>query len=123
MFLQTPLDALKREWQENKIDHYLQMIAGQEHGTKTEHLKYTTEGKYNPDKVLMIGDAPGDLKAAKANKALFFPIIPGQEEKSWAELADKGLDKFFKRLFLRRLSGKFCLMEFDKALPEKPGWK
>ena len=41
---QTPFEALKREWEENKIDHYLRMIAGQEHGTKTEHLKYAAKG-------------------------------------------------------------------------------
>jgi hypothetical protein len=30
---QTPLEALVREWKENKIDNYLGMICGQEHGT------------------------------------------------------------------------------------------
>ena len=31
----------------------------------------------------MIGDAPGDHKAAKSNHALFFPIVPHREEASW----------------------------------------
>lgn len=31
----------------------------------------------------MIGDAPGDLKAARGNGALFFPVNPGDEEESW----------------------------------------
>ena len=30
----------------------------------------------------MIGDAPGDMKAAHASGALFFPIVPGDEEES-----------------------------------------
>jgi len=77
---QTPFEALKREWEENKIDHYLKMIAGQEHGTKAEHLKFAAKGKYPDDKILMIGDANGDLKAAKSNGVLFFPINPGKEE-------------------------------------------
>src|SRR5258706_7127171 len=37
---QTPADALKREWAEHGIDKFVKMIAGQEMGTKTEHLKF-----------------------------------------------------------------------------------
>ena len=80
---QTPLEALLREWDEYGISGYVRDIAGQEMGTKTEHLSFAARGKYEPEKMLMIGDAPGDYKAAKANNALFFPIIPGHEEGSW----------------------------------------
>ena len=48
--------------------------AGQELGTKTEHLKLAAKNKYPPERILMIGDAPGDLNAARANGALFYPI-------------------------------------------------
>ena len=120
---QTPLEALTREWKENKIDHYLSLIAGQEHGTKTEHIKYTIEGKgYGENKVLMVGDAPGDLKAAKANNALFFPVLPGNEEKSWAEFASNGINKFFDGTFAGEYQDSL-LLEFDRALPELPPWK
>ena len=119
---QTPLEALKREWEENKIDHFLSLIAGQEHGTKTEHLRYATEGKgYDPDKVLMVGDAPGDLKAAKANHALFYPIIPGREEESWKNFAEEGIDRFFKGTFKGAYQDRL-MDEFDRSLPEKPSW-
>ena len=37
----------------------------------------------------MVGDAPGDLKAAKANKALFYPINPGSEDASWKRFHDE----------------------------------
>jgi len=119
---QTPVEALEREWKENKIDHYVEFIAGQEHGTKTEHIKYAAVGKYQPEKILMVGDAEGDYKAAKSNGALFFPIVPGVEEMSWARFADEGLDKFFSGAF----AGKYqeeLLKEFDKALPAIPPWK
>ena len=43
----------------------------------------------------MIGDAPGDHKAAKANGVLFFPILPGREEDSWERLHGEALDRFF----------------------------
>lgn len=119
---QTPVDALTREWKENKIDQYLHFIAGQEHGTKTEHIKYASEGKYEKTKILMVGDAPGDQKAALTNKALFFPIIPGEEENSWAQLANEGLKKFFDGTFAGAYQDKL-LAAFDKALPSTPPWK
>src|SRR5947208_4264813 len=92
---QTPAEALKREWAEHGIDKFVKIIAGQEMGTKTEHLKFAAKDKYAPTKILMIGDAPGDFKAAKSNGALFFPINPGQEEDSWKCLHDEALEKFF----------------------------
>ena len=119
---QTPVEALKREWEENRIDHFVRMIAGQEHGTKTEHLKYSAKGKYPDNKILMIGDANGDLKAAKSNGVLFFPINPGKEEASWEKLYKEGLDKFFDGTY----KGKYeeeLIREFETYLPENPSWK
>jgi phosphoglycolate phosphatase-like HAD superfamily hydrolase len=89
---QTPADALKREWAEHGIDTFVKIIAGQEMGTKTEHLKFGAAGKYAPNKVLMIGDAPGDYNAARKNQALFFPINPGAEEKSWERVFQRRVD-------------------------------
>jgi phosphoglycolate phosphatase-like HAD superfamily hydrolase len=119
---QTPFEALKREWEENKIEKYLRFIAGQEHGTKTEHLKFAAKGKYNDDKILMIGDANGDLKAAKSNGVLFYPINPGQEEASWERLFKEGLDKFFAGTYKGDYEAKL-IKEFEKYLPEHPNWK
>lgn len=119
---QTPLEALAREWKENKMDKYLGVIAGQEHGTKIEHIAYATKGKgYAKNKVLMVGDAPGDLKAAEANNALFMPILPGNEEKSWDEFATIGLKRFFDGTFAGEYQNKL-LKEFNAALPENPNF-
>lgn len=118
----TPTEALINEWEENKIDKYVRAIAGQELGTKKQHLKMTTAGKYAPDRVLMIGDAPGDLEAARANNALFFPINPGHEDESWERFHKEGFHKF--------LAGKFAgdyeaalIAGFDSLLPSTPPWK
>lgn len=119
---QTPFEALKREWEENRIDHFLRMIAGQEHGTKTEHLKYGAKGKYPDDKILMIGDANGDLKAAKSNGVLFYPVNPGKEEESWERLYEEGLDKFFAGKF-KGAYEENLIKEFETYLPEHPHWK
>ena len=119
---QTPYEALKREWEENRIDHYLRMIAGQEHGTKAEHLKYAAKGKYPDEKILMIGDANGDLKAARSNGVLFFPVNPGKEEESWEKLFTEGLDRFFAGTYKGEYEDKL-IKEFETYLPEKPHWK
>lgn len=118
---QTPEDALIREWKENGIEHFVSVIAGQELGTKAEHIKLASKGKYDGLHVLMIGDAPGDFKAAEANDALFFPVVPGNEEASWKRLVDEAYDRF--------LSGKYAgayqddlLSEFDESLPDDPSW-
>jgi phosphoglycolate phosphatase-like HAD superfamily hydrolase len=119
---QTPYDALKREWEENRIDHFLKMIAGQEHGTKAEHLKYAAKGKYPDDKILMIGDANGDLKAAKSNGVLFYPINPGKEEESWERLYIEGMDRFFAGTYKGAYEEEL-IKEFEVYLPEFPHWK
>jgi phosphoglycolate phosphatase-like HAD superfamily hydrolase len=119
---QTPYEALKREWEENKIDHFLRMIAGQEHGTKGEHLKYAAKGKYPDEKVLMIGDANGDLKAAKSNGVLFYPVNPGKEEASWERLYNEGMNRFFAGTYKGAYEEKL-IKEFEAYLPEYPHWK
>lgn len=118
---QTPTEALQREWAEHAIDQFVKVIAGQEMGTKSEHLRYAAAGKYAPEKILMIGDAPGDFNAAKKNGALFFPIVPGHEENSWSRLYEEALDRFFAGQYAGAYETAL-VKEFDASLPEKPGW-
>ena len=119
----TPGEALRREWDEHRIDHYPAIIAGQELGKKTEHLSALTSGKgYANDRMLMIGDAPGDLKAARATGVMFYPVNPGHEEDSWKRLRGEALDRFFAGSY----GGDYesaRIAEFEKLLPETPSWK
>ncbi|MEO0293195.1 MAG: HAD hydrolase-like protein [candidate division WOR-3 bacterium] len=117
----TPGEALEREWKEHKIDKYASIIAGQELGKKKDHLQLTAGGKYKEDHILMIGDAPGDLKAAQANNALFYPIIPGKEEISWERFYKEAIDLFLNEKYKGNYQDKL-LEEFDKCLPENPPW-
>lgn len=119
---QTPLEALRREWEEHRLDGLVEVIAGQEHGTKTEHLKYAANGKYPKGRILMIGDAPGDRKAAEANDAHFFPILPGDEKQSWERFCLKGLDRFFAGTFAGEYQDEL-IREFENRLPTVPPWK
>jgi phosphoglycolate phosphatase-like HAD superfamily hydrolase len=118
---QTPTEALEREWAEHGIAQDVRLIAGQELGTKTDHIRFAAVGKYPPEKILMIGDAPGDFKAANSNGALFYPINPGREEVSWQRFHQEALDRFFAGTY----AGAYELGlagEFDACLPEKPNW-
>jgi phosphoglycolate phosphatase-like HAD superfamily hydrolase len=118
---QTPTEALEREWLEHDIRKGVQLIAGQELGTKTEHLRFGAKDKYSSEKILMIGDAPGDFKAAKSNGALFYPIVPGREEDSWKKFHDESLARFFAGKFAGDYE-KQLVREFDASLPENPPW-
>lgn len=119
---QTPTEALVREWEEHGISGYVRAIAGQELGTKKQHLQHATKGKYASNHVLMIGDALGDLEAARANSALFFPVNPGHEEQSW--------ELFYKEAVHRFLAGEYAgayekalIEKFEALLPATPSWK
>ncbi|MBN2292589.1 MAG: HAD family hydrolase [Pirellulales bacterium] len=115
----TPQEALVREWEEHDLDKYVAEICGQEAGTKKESLGAAVN--YSKDHTLMIGDAPGDYKAAVANNALFFPINPGAEEASWKRFHDEGIDRFFDGTFAGEYQ-QALLDEFEGYLPEKPPW-
>ena len=115
----TPQEALAREWDEHDLTRFVVAIRGQEIGTKTESLQ--AAAKYAAGHALMIGDAPGDYKAAVANKALFYPINPGAEEASWRRFHDEGIDRFLSGAFAGEYQ-QALLDEFDSFLPETPPW-
>ncbi len=100
----------------------MRVIAGQEMGTKKQHLKVAAGGKYAADHMLMIGDALGDLEAARANNALFFPVNPGHEEESWERFYSEGIHKFMAGEFAGAYEAKL-IAEFEKLLPSTPPWQ
>ncbi len=117
----TPLEALTREWQEHGIAKYVRVIAGQEMGSKTQHLALAAEPNYESAQILMIGDAPGDMKAARANNALFYPINPGHEEESWRRFYDEAVYRFLAGEYAGAYEAQL-IAEFDELLPEIPPW-
>jgi phosphoglycolate phosphatase-like HAD superfamily hydrolase len=118
----TPQEALDREWAEHGIDRHVSLIAGQEMGSKSDHLQLAAKGKYPPDQILMVGDAPGDLQAARSIGALFFPINPGDEEASWERFAKEGIDRFFGKRYAGAYEAEL-IAKFDRLLPRDPPWK
>lgn len=118
----TPGEALQREWAEHDIAKHCAIIAGQELGSKKEHLQLAADAKYPQNHVLMIGDAPGDLQAARANGFLFYPINPGAEDGSWQRFYEEARHRFFDG----RYAGDYervLIDEFEALLPETPPWK
>lgn len=118
---QTPGEALVREWRENGLMECVRFIAGQELGTKAEHVTLATRDRYAPEQILVIGDALGDLAAARAHDALFYPILPGREDASW--------ERFFNEAYARFLAGNYAgryetdhITRFETLLPDTPPW-
>ncbi|HNX35537.1 MAG TPA: HAD family hydrolase [Kiritimatiellia bacterium] len=118
---QTPEEALVKEWNLHRLHGYVDLIAGQELGTKAEHLRIAGGRKYAPERVLLIGDAQGDQTAAKAAGVCFYPINTGHEEDSW--------ERFCKEAYAKFLAGAFSgayeqslSTEFNALLPETPPW-
>ena len=118
----TPGEALDREWAEHDLKRHVALIAGQELGSKKEHLALAASGRYDRSKTLMVGDALGDLKAAEANGLLFYPIDPGQEDASWQRFHDEALPRFFAGTY----AGAYMdeqVARFEALLPVTPPWE
>lgn len=117
----TPGEALIREWDEHGLSPYVRVIAGQEMGSKAEIIRYAMTGRYRPEDILMIGDAPGDKAAADTNGAAFYPINPGGEESSWEAFLGEALDRFLGQNYTGAYASRL-LEAFDACLPEQPPW-
>ncbi len=75
--------TIMAEWKEAGLDQHVSDYVTQERCSKAECLRQLTEAGHT---VLTIGDSPGDWHAAQKSGVFFHPIIPGEEEKSWADL-------------------------------------
>jgi hypothetical protein len=70
----------------------------------------------------MVGDAPGDLKAARANDALFYPVSPGEEAACWQRFHDEAAERFFAGQYAGEYE-RALVDEFLTHLPEDPPWR
>ena len=118
---QSPAATLEQDWNTAQLTGVARGFAGSESGTKTDQLRLAAGNKYRPRHVLVVGDAPVDFKAAKANHALFFPIVPGREAASWQQFYDEGIDRFVNDQFAGEYEAAL-IQEFNEALPERAPW-
>lgn len=119
---QTPVAALFREWKYHQIDSCVDWIAGQEHGTKAEQLRLAADGKYPMNRVMMIGDGMGDLQAAREAGAHFYPILPAEEEESWARFCEEAYPRFLSGNYDAEYESEL-ITDFENRLPEIPPWE
>lgn len=112
--------ALEREWSENDLMQFITAVKGQESGSKKEIIA-ALKSQYEPGHILMIGDAPGDKDAAKANGALFYPICPDKEAQSWENFGEC-MDAFLKGTYAGEMEDR-NIAYFESLLPDKPFWE
>lgn len=77
------LEAVLEEWKENDLLDYVDLICTQHDGSKKYIIEQLIKKGYEKEHILMCGDAPGDLDAAKDNQVLFYPILVRKEVESW----------------------------------------
>ena len=118
---QTPTAAVRAEWAAHGLDRFVRFMAGPEFGSKAEALRAAAEGRYAPGRVLMVGDAPGDLKAAREVAACFFPILPGRESESWQRLREESFARFAEGGFDAEVQAEL-VADFEALLPDTPPW-
>lgn len=118
----TPNEALTRELTSCGIAELVDIIAGQEAGTKSQCIKRAKSAGFDDDHVLKIGDAPGDLEAAMDNNVLYHPIVPGKETESWKRIYDESADIFKNLKYRGEYMDELC-KEFFLVLKDVPPWK
>ena len=119
---QAPAMQLAREWKDSGLQSLVFAIAGSECGRKPEQIRALMGPSHASAHTLVVGDAPGDLAAARECGARFFPIIPGREEESWSELLAGPLDDFLNHRYGEEAE-RARIQAFESALPETPPWK
>ena len=78
-------DAVEEEWGKFGLLEYTDIVLAQDIGSKAACIAAMLRFGYDPDKVVMIGDAPGDCDAAEKNGVHYYPILVNHEKQSWDE--------------------------------------
>ncbi len=86
-------DAVVEEWTKFQLLGHVDIMLAQDMGSKAHCIEEMLKFGYDRDKVLMVGDAPGDRDAALINGVHYYPILVRREGESWAELRQTGFSK------------------------------
>lgn len=87
------LGAVLDEWKRHELLIHTDIVLAQNAGTKAYCIQELLKFGYNPNNVVMCGDALGDLEAANKNGVHFYPILVRHEKESWEEFINCGFDK------------------------------
>ena len=78
-------DAVEDEWGKFGLLEHTDIVLAQDVGSKAACIAGMLKFGYDPAKVVMIGDAPGDCDAAEKNGVHYYPILVNHEKESWDE--------------------------------------
>ena len=109
-------DAVEEEWGKFGLLEHTDIVLAQDIGSKAACIAEMLKFGYDLDKVVMIGDAPGDCDAAEKNGVHYSPILVNHEKESWDEAIAVAYGKLregryaeygaeMKKKFLQNLGG------------------
>ena len=87
-------EAVREEWNKFGLMDSVDICLTQNEGSKAFCIGEMIKLGYEPKKVLMVGDAPGDRAAAATNGVLYYPILVRKEAQSWERFVQEALPKF-----------------------------
>lgn len=93
------LGAVLEEWERFGLLCHTDIVLTQNTGSKAFCIAELLKKGYAADRVLMCGDAPGDLQAAEQNGVFYYPILVKKEAASW--------DAFVKEALPRLVDGRY----------------
>ena len=99
-------DAVEEEWGKFGLLEHTDIVLAQDVGSKAACIREMLKFGYDPAKVLMVGDAPGDCDAAEKNGVHYNPILVNHEKASW----DEAITTAFGKL----QSGEYAAYEVQK---------
>ena len=109
-------DAVEEEWGKFGLLEHTDIVLAQDIGSKAACIAAMLKFGYDLDKVVMVGDAPGDCDAAEKNNVYYYPILVNHEKESWDEAIAVAFGKLqageyaeygaeMKKKFLQNLGG------------------
>ena len=109
-------DAVEEEWGKFGLLEHTDIVLAQDVGSKAACIAAMLKFGYDLDKVVMVGDAPGDCDAAEKNNVYYYPILVNHEKESWDEAIAVAFGKLqsgeyaeygaeMKQKFLKNLGG------------------
>ena len=92
-------EAVEAEWTKHQLKEDCRVLLCQEAGSKAFCIGELMKKGYDPAKILMVGDAPGDRDAAMKNGVRYYPILVGKEGESWTRLKEEAFPKLLAGTF------------------------
>lgn len=108
-------EAVEAEWTKHQLKDDCRVLLCQEAGSKAYCIKEMIKKGYDIEKILMVGDAPGDRDAAAKNGVHYYPILVGKEGYSWERLLKEAFPKFMEGSFDEEYQAQL-IREFEENL-------